>query len=156
MTLPSTVAELNDWIRTNFQAFEGPHRAYFELPVNLSLADIGQVTMHKRVTYLTLGLIGPEKDVVQHVASCLQDAVTQDQNEPIFIRRWFVYEEHAETQPFNKVSEAIGCTAFVHPMMQPPKRYKLYGRLSFWRPVLNNLLMASTAFMPEGQGAKSI
>ena len=149
--LPETAVELNQWIKMNFVTFEGPSRAYFELPINVALPDVGQVTLHKRVIYLTLSLEGPERDVVQHIAHVLRTIAGNDpEHEAIFVRKWFAYESFSD-----QVSPLVDYSFLAAPAL-PPTRSKVYGRLAFWSSALNSALMKTMPYTPDGQPVKSL
>lgn len=74
-----TVEQLKKWVRDNFQRFEAPARAYFE------------ISDEKRI-FLTLIAYGTEMDTVRAVHNLLKVFVVEDGTTPIFIRRDFDYE----------------------------------------------------------------
>lgn len=125
--LPTTADELNDWIRHNFDAFEGPARAYFELPFHIA----EHIEMTKRVSYITFALVGPERDCALAIAASLRQFVNADRREAIFIRRWFTYEEKYRDNETE------------------PSLHQIYGRLALWRSEWNPLLAMSSAYKPD-------
>lgn len=135
--LPYTADQLNDWLRKKFSYFEGPARAYFELPVHSVVAGV-QFTVNRRVTYLTFGLEGSEYDCVRAMVDVFKSFADEDATEALFVRRTFRYEEMAREDD------------------SAPRRYMLSGRFAFWNDNFNNLARASLPYKPEGTDPRSI
>lgn len=124
--LPTSAAELNAWLHCNFAIFQGPGRAYFELPFTIRFDQGGEsIERVHRVVYMCVGFMGPEAACATRVAEMIKDLhfdthALEDASIALFVRRPFTYEEG-----------------------------HLRGRLAFWDEETNRKVRGSLMFRPE-------
>lgn len=106
-----TAEELNNWLTNNFRCFSSD-RAYeeFKMPIPVLVNGVPIIHYH-RIKHVTIGIIQPERDACLMMLGALQQFVGEDNNEVVFVRRKFAYENGVLT-----------------------------ARLGFWDPVLQDRL----------------
>ncbi len=135
--LPTSAAQLNDWIRSHFSILEAT-RGYveFTFPVTLGFDNESTrtETIH-RVVFIALAYEGRQSEVCAEIASQLEALITKenfiDARELLFVRDWFDYSHNV-------------------PENGEPKRWAVYGRLAFWDTRKNKKLMALDCYKPQG------
>lgn len=131
--LPTSAAELNAWLPRHFAIFEGPPRAYFELPFKIRFEQGAESLEYiHRCTYMCVGFVGPEVACATRVASMIDGLffehlhVLEDASIQLFIRAPFRYE------------------------MGENGRGQLWSRLAFWNEETNRKIRGSLMFRPDG------
>lgn len=88
---PQTVAELEVWIKEHFHCMDGPPMAYFDIPTP------GILDGPIRLRYVTLCFTAKGRDhqraLVLEMYSALLSAALSDEQQLLFWRRHFRYEE---------------------------------------------------------------